>query len=346
MEGRKVVAWIKQKESEGLTKGDILTMREMYEEEVGASMSQATWRRRIREVFSNGDLTIEDLPKVLQKIGERFSPEELRAIAQGESADAMRFGTPTVVSREGTTLKFGFVTDLHIGSKYFHPNKLRAAYDMFRSEGVTDILISGDITAGMSNRDGHVFECTHLGYAAQRDYAEELLREWQGEIYAIDGNHDRWYGKRSGAKIVPDLERLLPNLSFLGHDEGDLLIDTPEGQCWIKLWHGEDGSSYATSYRIQKLVESLTGGQKPHILLCGHVHKQGNFMERNIHTVSGGCIQNKSKWMRGKRLPAHVGFWIIEFTMTKDGVTRFKPEWFPFFETHPDESRDSDSGLQ
>jgi hypothetical protein len=194
MEGRKVVAWIKQKESEGLTKGDILTMREMYEEEVGASMSQATWRRRIREVFSNGDLTIEDLPKVLQKIGERFSPEELRAIAQGESADAKRFGTPTVVSREGTTLKFGFVTDLHIGSKYFHPNKLRAAYDMFRSEGVTDILISGDITEGMSNRDGHVFECTHLGYAAQRDYAEELLREWQGEIYAIDGNHDRWYG--------------------------------------------------------------------------------------------------------------------------------------------------------
>jgi hypothetical protein len=36
--------------------------------------------------------------------------------------------------------------------------------------------------------------------------------------------------------------------------------------------------------------------------------------------------------MRGKRLPAHVGGWIIEVHVTEDGtVTRCKGEWIPFY---------------
>ena len=219
--GKKATTWIQQKTEEGFTREELLRMRELYSEETESSVTHESWRRYLRQVFGKDEITIEELPKILQKIGERFSQEELQAIARGESADAKRFGSPTVVTTEGTSLSFGVITDLHIGSKYFHPNKLRAAYNTFRSEGVTKILCAGDVAEGMSNRDGHVFECTHIGYTAQRDYAEELLGEWSEdgeEIFTIDGNHDRWYGKRSGAKIVPDLARLLPNVHFLGHD--------------------------------------------------------------------------------------------------------------------------------
>lgn len=341
---RHTAEWIKSKIDLGWTRDELISRRDLYEVDTARSMTQESWRRRVREAFESGENeeSVESLSSVLRRIESRYTESELLALAKGSSDDSKLFGSATVTSFQGSTLKFGVITDLHIGSKYFHPAKLTAAYDMFEEEGIDTILCAGDVVEGMSSRDGHVFECTHIGYDAQREFALELLGKWGGKIYSIDGNHDRWFGKRSGARMVPDIDKLLPNFHFLGHDEGDLLIETPGGTAWIKLWHGEDGSSYAHSYRIQKLIESLTGGQKPHVLITGHVHKQGYFMERNIHTILGGCIQNQSKWMRGKRLPAHTGFWIVSFTVNDDGVTRFLPEWFPFFENHPDQPRAPD----
>ena len=189
------------------------------------------------------------------------------------------------------------------------------------------ICHAGDVTEGMSNRPDQIYELTELGYSAQKQKSIEMLSMWDGPWYMIDGNHDRWFVKSSGAYIVEDIAGSIKNAVYLGQDEGDLIL----GDAVVKLWHGEDSSSYATSYRLQKLIESLSGGQKPNVLLAGHTHKQGYFFDRNIHVVSGGSMQLQSKWMRGKRIAAHVGYHIIDMTITDDGVTRFGIEWFPFF---------------
>ena len=180
----------------------------------------------------------------------------------------------------------------------------------------------------MSHRAGHVYELTHIGYHAQKEHAIEVLESCPAPLYMIDGNHDRWYIKSNGALIVSDIADKIEHATFLGHDEGDINIGE---NATIKMWHGEDGSSYATSYRIQKVIESFTGGEKPNILLLGHVHKQGYFFERHIHAISGGCIEKQSSWMRGKRLQAHTGFWIVEATVNENGVSRLKTEWFPLY---------------
>jgi predicted phosphodiesterase len=263
--------------------------------------------------------------QVVEQILSQYSDAELKAIAKGGLG--IQGSRRSVVTRDGETIKFGFLTDTHIGSKYFHRENLDEAFSTFDSEGCEFIVHSGDVTEGMSNRPGHVYELTEIGYTAQRDKAVELLSEWERPFYFIDGNHDRWFIKSSGAFIVDDIVSHLPNAEYLGSDEGEVIVNGAV----IRLYHGEDSSSYATSYRLQKLIESFTGGTKPNVLLCGHTHKQGYFFDRNIHVVSGGCIQNQSKWMRGKRIAAHTGYWIIEMTITDDGVTRFKPEWFPFF---------------
>lgn len=139
-----------------------------------------------------------------------------------------------------------------------------------------------------------------------------------------------WYMKKGdiGANIVKDICEKLPNAHYLGMHEGDVTV----GNCKIKLWHGEDGSSYSTSYRLQKIVESFSGGEKPAILLCSHTHKQGYFFERNIQVVSLGSMQKQSAWMRYKRLAAHVGFFIIKMSIDREGhVLWFEPRWYPFY---------------
>ena len=203
------------------------------------------------------------------------------------------------------------LTDTHLGSKYTnHEN------------------IFSDVHEGLSNRPGHYYECTHIGYSEQLNHSREIFSQWTDTpIYMIDGNHDRWYIKSNGALIVEELCRGQENLHFIGHDEGDIEING----ITIKLWHGEDSSSYAISYRLQKLIESLTGGEKPNALIAGHVHKSGYIFERNVHCLSAGCIQGQSKWMRGKRIAAHKGFWTVRITIDDAEIKQFNPVFYPFY---------------
>ncbi len=78
---------------------------------------------------------------------------------------------------------------------------------------------------------------------------------------------------------------------------------------------------------------SFQGGEKPSILIIGHYHKQEYCYPRNVHCVQAGTTQDQTTFMRKKRLAAHLGFCVIKFQQDIDGsVTRFCPEFFPFFD--------------
>ena len=118
------------------------------------------------------------------------------------------------------------------------------------------------------------------------------------------------------------------NLPLLGHDEGDIKLNDNVS---IRLWHGEDRNSYALSYRVQKILESLQGGDKPSIMFCGHTHKYVKLFERNVHAISIGCLEDQTKWMRGKRLAANPGFGIYDITFNNTGVTKLNETFYPFY---------------
>ena len=265
---------------------------------------------------------------VLSRIGELYTDKELVAIAEGGRLVPGVAQVP-IIDFGGQHIRIGAITDTHIGHQRFSEDRLYQAFDEFKRERVDFITHSGDVTEGMSHRPGHIYELDQIGYDAQKAKAIEVFGQWTDtDIYAIDGNHDRWYIKSNGALIVKDISAVLPNFKFIGHDEGDISL---KGKATLKLWHGEDGNSYALSYRIQKIVESFAGGEKPDVFLCGHTHKYVNIFERNIHCVSVGCIEAQTSWMRGKRIAAHVGFCIMDLWVNKDGVAKSGVTWYPFY---------------
>jgi predicted phosphodiesterase len=265
----------------------------------------------------------------LDEIAERFTPQELQAIAKGARLIPGVEPVP-VVSFSGKRIRFGTITDTHIGHKRSPVSRIEQAFEVFHQERVDFITHSGDVTEGMSHRPGHIYELDHLGYDAQKDEAIKIFGQWtDSPIYAIDGNHDRWFIKSNGAIILKDIAAALTNFKFLGHDEGDISLD---GRATLKLWHGEDGNSYALSYRLQKLLESLSGGEKPNILVAGHTHKFTNIFERNVWCVSTGSMQSQTSWMRGKRIAAHVGFCVCDaWVPAEGGVSKFSLTWYPFY---------------
>lgn len=100
----------------------------------------------------------------------------------------------------------------------------------------------------------------------------------------------------------------------------------------IKLYHGGDGTAYADSYKIQKLIESFTGGEKPNIVFSGHYHKSLYLARRNIHGFEAGTLCSQTKFMRGKKIPAHMGFGIVDIFPDKTGVPRIRHEWIQLYE--------------
>lgn len=280
---------------------------------------------RYRREYAKVDVSAST-KRLLQKIKETYTPEELRAIASGGRVTP---GQPRVplVTFDGDCLVFGHITDTHMGGIYYRETYLKQALEECEKEGAQFVFHTGDLVEGMSNRPGQIYELTHLGYQRQRDYAIEQCKQWTKPWYMIDGNHDRFFEKSAGAYAVKDVCEALPNASFLGSDQGTLAVN---GVTFM-LFHGEDTSSYAISYRLQKLVEAFTGGEKPNMLLVGHTHKQGYFFERHVHVLSGGALSVQSRWMRAKRLANHTGFWICRAWIGKKSINKLQTTWYPFY---------------
>jgi hypothetical protein len=115
--------------------------------------------------------------------------------------------------------------------------------------------------------------------------------------------------------------------------EHDIVFRGRKQKSVMRLIHAGGGSSYATSYAPQKIVESYQGGEKPNVLLVGHYHKAEYGYPREVHTLQVGCTCDQTPFMRKKKLQAHVGGWTVEMTVNEDGlITRFKAEWMPFYD--------------
>jgi predicted phosphodiesterase len=218
---------------------------------------------------------------------------------------------------------------MHFGSIYTDPNMTLEAIKVFDKEKVDIVVCAGDIVEGMMGRPGDVYELSHIGYKAQRDESIRVLSNIKQPFYSISGNHDASYNSKHGvgANIVEDICSNLSNATYLGHDEGDISVKG----IMIRLFHGGDGAGYAISYRGQKIIEALSGGEKPNLLITGHSHKSIYMFNRNVHYIEAGTLQMQSSWMRGKKLAAHVGFSIANLTIKDKEIKSLQYTWYPFY---------------
>lgn len=226
-------------------------------------------------------------------------------------------------------IKIGVISDTHIGSAYFNPKVLEHSVKTFDKEKVSAIYHAGDVIEGMSNREGHIYDLKHLGTTAQIDYAVKLLSKYNQPLYFITGNHDEWAKKKSnqGVLVGELLEQKLDNATFLGEYSADIKLND---KVLLRLTH-EGNNAYALSYSLQKRINSISGGNKPDILVNGHLHKAIYMFYRNIHALEAGTMQEQTPFMRDKGSPAMVGYWVLTIGIGKNGLNNFTPKFYPFY---------------
>jgi len=259
--------------------------------------------------------------------------EELRIANQKIYALSSRGGKYVIDPNGASSLKLGVTSDWHVGSLYCNERAIIDFHEYAYSQGVRHFVNAGDVIEGESNYKGQIYEIKQAGLTRQVAALEEIACKLpQGAEYIfITGNHCGGYHKEVGIDIGDYIEMKIPMLKYIGRDKGMIEISTPSGDVRVQLIHPDGGTAYAVSYKVQKIVEGLAGGDKPHLLVVGHYHKAELLPRiRNVAALQAGTFQEQTPFMARKGAEAHVGGWIVEFEMG-ELYNRIKTEFVSFF---------------
>lgn len=228
------------------------------------------------------------------------------------------------------TLRFAIIGDTQIGSKYTQLTYLHEFYDLCAKEGVKTVYHTGDLTEGLKMRVGHEYELYEVSADEMRDDVVKNYPKRDGiTTYFITGNHDASIYKHVGYDIGQAIANLRSDMKYLGRDCAVVNL-TPK--CTLELRHPWDGTAYALSYKLQKMIEAMESDSKPNILAVGHYHKAEYMFYRNVHALQTGCFQGQTPFTRGKGISIHLGGWIVTIRVDKDGTIKgFAPEFVPFY---------------
>lgn len=238
---------------------------------------------------------------------------------------------------DGTdTIRFALMGDTQIGSKYAQLTYLHDFYDLCEREGIRDVYHTGDITDGLKMRPGHEYELHEHSADGQLDLVVNHYPNREGiTTHFITGNHDASLYKHVGYDIGRAIANLRPDMEYLGRDCAVINL-TPN--CTLELRHPWDGTAYAISYKIQKMIEAMEADSKPSILAVGHYHKAEWIFYRNVHAIQTACFQSQTPFTRGKGISVWMGGYIVTVRVDKDGYIRgFTPEFIPYYKAIKDD---------
>jgi len=266
----------------------------------------------------------------------KLSPKEMSMVLTGLKGVNTQKYTPKKIDFPDRHVKFGVFSDCHLGHTCYRPDVLRKMILDGKKQGIEFWFNSGDTIEGMSGRDGHIYELDYLGATAQLEFFQNEFKRFKNTVYSIEAqnSHGGWFKSKGnvGLNIGEELEARSHHYKFIGYDEQDIVLDNG---LKVRLRHPGGGTAYALSYKIQKYVEAISGGQKPNMLLQGHFHKAIYLFYRNIHCFDSGCLCDQTPFMKKIGTPAHVGYWIIDVNMYKQkkrGVERVSSQFIPFYE--------------
>lgn len=230
----------------------------------------------------------------------------------------------------GDTFQFGLIGCTHFGSLYCNQSAIESFYQYCADSGISTVYHGGDVLDGHKVYRGQEFELRDVGLDAQVERFSTVKTHGVGTKF-ITGNHDQSFKSLAGVPVGKIMSEARKDWDFLGEEQAKVKFKTSAGDYTLMLIHPGGGSSYALSYRPQKIVESLESGTKPHFLGIAHYHKAEMIPSyRSVTTVQTGTFQMQTPFMARQGLAAHVGGWIISVRVGK-GYNSVKAEFIAYY---------------
>jgi UDP-2,3-diacylglucosamine pyrophosphatase LpxH len=285
----------------------------------------------LRRLISEGPAGEEKLRRLTEEVSNLA--ETLSLVAKRQRPYEV------AVADDGNVLRFGVIGDTQIGSMYQRLDAMGAFYEHCRKEGIKIICHTGDVIDGWRVYRGQEFELHPNGrsWPEQRKMFIDNAPRIDGiTTIFITGNHDASFKKLVGLVVGDELQSARPDWHFIGATTGQVVLKTKKGLKFkVQLLHPGGGTAYAVSYHAQKIIEAMSGGQKPQLVCVGHYHKSLYMPAyRNVSCILSGCFQSQTPYMLEHSLAAHIGGWVVTVTLNepKKLTSRVETEWIGFYE--------------
>lgn len=300
-----------------------------------------TWQERALELSKSSLRPCEITAKIEEEFGGSDMYDKVYSYLRRHKTDSKTEEKRVAIQNQEPThyklkwdgnevLRFAIMGDTQIGSKYAQLSYLHDFYELCNREGIENVYHTGDITDGLKMRVGHEYELYEVSADEMRDDVVKNYPKFDGiTTHFITGNHDASIYKHVGYDIGQAIANLRPDMKYLGRDCAVVNL-TPK--CTLELRHPWDGTAYALSYKMQKMIEAMESDSKPNILAVGHYHKAEYLFYRNVHALQSGCFQGQTPFTRGKGISVHMGGWLVTIYVDSNGyIQRFAPEFIPFY---------------
>lgn len=303
-----------------------------------AAPAAAPIEKRAREEALRG--VVRQGKERIRTLEKRLRDSEVARELFAEQIRATRFRHSTPIKEYfRTEAKIGIVSDSHFGSLWERLDLVKKAYAIMHRMGIRTVLHAGDVMEGTGMRKGHEFELALAGSDKQEAHVRDAWPEYKGmTTHFILGRHDLSFykntGHNPGVAIERDDFRFLRNQSISKHGViAQIPLKVSGTTILVEMVHPGKGTAYALSYHPQRYVESLSGGQKPHIVIMGHYHKMMFLPQyRNVDVIQPGCLQSQTDWMKEMNLAAELGFCVLRIRATKVGLAGIGVDFTHFYE--------------
>jgi len=272
----------------------------------------------------------------LKQFEKEYGGTRVAELTKALGSVAEKNANETIVDmpNKDNTFRFGVIGDTHFGSLFESVPVVESLYERWSEDGVKVVLHAGDVIDGHGIYKGQEFEQHRVGLKNQVAWFAENSPSIPGMTTKyILGNHDLSFKKLVGVDVGESISSARKDWELQGEDYADITFRVSCGRTYVvRLLHpGGTGSSYALSYRPQKIVEALEGGRKPGMIIVGHYHK-AEFLPsyRNIAVLQAGTCQWQTPFMATKGLAAHVGGWTVEVSLGEES-TAVKAQFHAFF---------------
>jgi len=217
------------------------------------------------------------------------------------------------------------ISDLHFGSLYQQPTRLREFLDYAMNTRQCEmILCAGDLSDGLKMREYHDLE---VFLHSTDDIVEYIVSEYPDygcKTRFVTGNHDNSLWKLAGFDLGKALEKERSDFQFCGYSKADVTVP---GGVRVRLYHGTGGCGQNRSMRIQKqslraLEECLAiGAEPPKMFLAGHCHQEALIHDfYGMFIMSLPCFQGQTPYLVERGMISQLGGVVLEYRIDGHGL--------------------------